>query len=265
MIFDTHAHYDDPSFLEDREELLQALAPAGVGRVINVGCCVASSFSCVEMARQYDFMYATVGVHPDDTADLSDEDLITLKALARKNLYRDGSAGKVVAVGEIGYDFYRDDHVEESVQRRWFEAQLEMANELDLPVIIHSRKAAQMTYDTLKAHKTGDGAGIMHCYGYSVEMARQYLNLGYYIGLGGVVTFKNARVAKEVAAYVPEDRLLIETDCPYISPTPLRGTRNDSRNLHYVVKALAEIRGVTEEEIERTTWENACRLYRIEA
>ena len=263
MIFDTHAHYNDPSFSEDRDELLKALGPAGVGRVVNIGCCVESSFDCVDLARRYDFIYATVGVHPDDCADLSDEDLITLKDLARKNLYREGGSGKVVAIGEIGYDLYRDDHVDEQVQQHWFEAQLEMANELDLPVVIHSRKAALRTLETLRALKTGDRAGVMHCYGYSVEMARDFLNMGYYIGLGGVVTFKNARVAKEVAAYVPEDRLIIETDCPYISPVPLRGTRNDSRNLHYVVQALAEIRGVTEEEIERTTWENACRMYGI--
>ena len=262
MIFDTHAHYNDPAFDPDREELLQSFLPAGVGRVVNIGCCVESSLDCVALSRQYDFIYATVGVHPDDTGALTEADIETLRALALENLYREGR-GKVVAVGEIGYDLYRDEHVEEGIQRKWFEAQLELSNELALPAVIHSRSAAQRTYDTLKAMKTGERAGIMHCYGYSVEMARLFLDLGYYIGLGGVVTFKNARVAKEVAAYVPSDRLVIETDCPFISPVPFRGQRNDSRNLHYVVRALAEIRGVTEEEIERTTWENACRLYGI--
>ena len=264
MIFDTHAHYNDPAFDPDREELLKSFLPAGVGRVVNIGCCVESSSDCVELSRQYDFIYATVGVHPDETAELSDADMDTLRRLALDNLYREGR-GKVVAIGEIGYDFYRDDHVDEEVQKKWFAAQLELANELDLPAVIHSRSAAQRTYDMLRTLKTGDRAGIMHCYGYSVEMARLFLNLGYYIGLGGVVTFKNGRVAKEVASYVPADRLLIETDCPFISPVPYRGQRNDSRNLHYVVKALSELRGVSEEEIERTTWENACRLYGIEA
>ena len=264
MIFDTHVHYNDPAFDPDREELLKSFLPAGVGRVVNIGCCVESSFDTVKLAEQYDFMYATVGVHPDDVGGLTEEDIRKLRDLALKNLYREGK-GKVVAIGEIGYDLYHDDHVDETLQKKWFEAQLELANELDLPAVIHSRSAAQRTYETLKALRTGERAGIMHCYGYSVEMARQFLNLGYYIGLGGVVTFKNARVAKEVAAYVPADRLLIETDCPFISPVPLRGQRNDSRNLHYVVRALAEIRGVTEEEIEQTTWDNACRLYGIEA
>ena len=235
MIFDTHAHYNDPAFDPDREELLKSF-PA------------ASSFDCVELSRQYDVIYAAVGVHPDDVAELGDKDIDTLRRLARENLYREGR-GKVVAIGEIGYDLYHDDHVDEALQRKWFEAQLELANELELPAVI----------------RTGERAGIMHCYGYSVEMARLFLNLGYYIGLGGVVTFKNGRVAKEVAAYVPADRLLIETDCPFISPVPYRGQRNDSRNLHLVVKALSELRGVSEEEIERTTWENACRLYGIEA
>jgi TatD DNase family protein len=264
MIFDTHAHYNDPAFDPDREELLKSFPAAGVGRVVNIGCCVDSSFDCVKLSEKYDFIYAAVGVHPDDVAELGDKDIDTLRRLARENLYREGR-GKVVAIGEIGYDLYHDDHVDEALQRKWFEAQLELANELELPAVIHSRSAAQRTYDTLKALRTGERAGIMHCYGYSVEMARLFLNLGYYIGLGGVVTFKNGRVAKEVAAYVPADRLLIETDCPFISPVPYRGQRNDSRNLHLVVKALSELRGVSEEEIERTTWENACRLYGIEA
>jgi len=255
MIFDTHAHYDDRQFDDDREAVLASLADAGVTRLVNVAADLKSVETTLRLAEKYDFIYAAVGVHPDGVPELTEADMELLRdrALSHK---------KAMAIGEIGLDYHWDD-VPPELQRKWFRRQLQLAKELELPVIVHSRDAAKDTYDILREEKTGEGAGIVHCYSYSTEMARQFLDLGYYIGLGGVLTFKNARVAKEVAAYVPKDRLVLETDCPYMAPTPYRGMRNYSGYLREVVNALSSLTGETPEEIEARTYENACRIYRL--
>ncbi len=260
MIFDTHAHYDDARYDSDREAVLASLPVSGIGRVVNVAADMDSVQSTLALSKKYDFIYAALGVHPDGIAALTEADMETIRSLAQENGLKRG--GHTAAIGEIGLDYY-DRELGPEIQKKWFIRQLELAKELDLPVIIHSREAAKDTYDILKSLYTGDGAGIIHCFSYSTEMARQFLDLGYYIALGGVVTFKNSRHAKEVAAYVPEDRLLLETDSPYLAPVPNRGKRNDSRNLHDVVPVIAALRGISEERLEEVTWENANRLYRI--
>lgn len=254
MIFDTHAHYDDSRFDGDREAVLTSLSFHKVTRVVNIAADMESVRTTLELADDYGFIYAAIGVHPDGVAELTEEDLNKLKALS--------AHPKVVAIGECGLDYYGRE-IPKETQIFWFERQLLLAKELDLPVIVHSREAAEDTLETVKRSYTGDRAGIIHCFSYGKEMAKAFLDLGYYIALGGVVTFKNSRKAKEVAAYVPEDRLLVETDCPYLAPVPLRGTRNFSGNLPYVLDTLAEIRGVDREKLEQATYENACRLYRL--
>lgn len=256
MIFDTHAHYDDQRFDEDREALLASLSQFNVGRVVNVAADMDSCKTTMALAKSHDFIYAAVGVHPDGIDTLTESDMELLKTYLKEK--------KVVALGEIGLDYYDRDEILPELQKKWFIRQLQVANEMDMPVIIHSRDAAKDTYDILKEYRTGEGAGIVHCFSYSKEMARQFLDLGYYIALGGVVTFKNGRNAKEVAAYVPSDRLLLETDSPYLTPVPFRGKRNDSTKLSYVVSEIAAIRKISEEALMEMTWENANRLYRIQ-
>ena len=277
MIFDTHAHYDDPRFDEDREDVIASLSSFGVGTVCNVGSDMESSRTTLALAKKYDFIYAAVGVHPESVGGMTDADLAALREMVIGERVEGSSAQeqiaqgaelyylpqrKIVAIGEIGLDYYWEE-VPHEVQREWFVRQLELANELDLPVVIHSRDAAKDTYDILRENRTGEGAGILHCFCYSREMARQFLDLGYDIGLGGVTTFKNGRVAKEVAEYVPLDRLVLETDCPYMAPEPYRGKRNFSGYLPYVVTAIAGIRGIPEEELIAATEENARRIFRI--
>lgn len=256
MIFDSHAHYDDARFDEDREELLMHLPKENVGRVVNIGADMPSSKTTYDLAQSYDYIYAAVGVHPSDTDKLVEKDMDTLAMYAKSE--------KVVAIGEIGLDYHWDDDPSKEIQEKWFRRQLDLAVSLNLPVAIHSRDAAE---DTMKILKEYDGRlknAVMHCFGYSAEMAAEYVKMGYYIGIGGVVTFKNGRKMKEVVAAVPMDRIVIETDCPYLSPEPNRGARNDSRNLKYVVSAVAQIKGISEEEVEKITWANACKLYGID-
>ena len=256
MIFDTHTHYDDHRYDEDREAVMASLSLSGVKRICNISADLESLKTTVELAHRYDFVYAAAGVHPDGIPELNEENLGLIREALRDP--------KVVAVGEIGLDYYYREGLPEDLQKYWFRRQLEIAAEADYPVVIHSRDAARDTYEILKEMKTGDGAGVMHCFCYSKEMARQFLDLGYYIGLGGVVTFKNAVKAKEVAAYVPEDRLLLETDCPYMAPVPHRGKRNQSGYLSYVAETIAALRGTTRERVEAFTYENANRFYRIQ-
>ena len=268
MIFDTHTHYDDHKYDEDREAVLASLSSYGVGKTVNVAADMESVYTTLELSKSHDFIYAALGVHPDGVGELTESDMDTLKALIERYALKDAKDPekpgdrKVVAVGEIGLDYCGRD-IPPEIQKKWFLRQLELSEETGLPVIVHSRDAAKDTLDILKARGKREGQGIIHCFSYSREMAREFLNLGYYIALGGVVTFKNGRVAKEVAAYVPEDRLLLETDCPYLSPVPHRGERNFSGNLQFVAETIAEIRGVSKEEIIEKTRENACRLYRI--
>lgn len=254
MIFDSHAHYDDEAFKEDRNSLLSSMQANGIGSIVNVGASIESSRSSIELAEAYDFIYASVGVHPSDTDELNEENYSELCKMMDNE--------KAVAVGEIGLDYYWDTPSRD-IQKKWFVRQLNTAMEKNKPVIIHSRDAAADTLDIMKAEKPWDQGGVIHCFSYSVEMAREYLNRGFYIGIGGVLTFKNAKKLKEVAEYAPLSQIVLETDCPYLAPVPNRGKRNSSLNLPYVAELLAEIKGITKEETERVTYENACKLYRI--
>ena len=254
MIFDTHAHYDDDAFDEDREALLSGMKDAGVEYIVNVGASMASSKRSLELAERYPFVYAAVGVHPDEVGELDDEKLLQLKEWSKHS--------KVKAIGEIGLDYYWDKEKHE-LQKHWFMRQMELAHERKLPMIVHSREAAKDTLDMVIAAKPLELSGIIHCYSYSVEQAREYLNMGYYLGIGGVLTFKNAKKLKEVAEYAPLSQIVLETDCPYLAPTPFRGKRNDSSKIAYVAEELAAIKQVSVEEVLRITNENGRKLYNI--
>lgn len=251
-MIDTHGHYDDKAFDEDREEVLYDLAAHGVCRVINSGSSLDSCKRTIELMEKYPFVYGSLGIHPCDTAELTEEDMDWLARQSRME--------KCVAIGEIGLDYYWDEP-ERETQRKWFARQLRLAQEAGLPVVIHSRDAAQDTVELMQAEHAEKSGGVIHCYSYSRELARSFLDMGFYIGVGGVVTFKNGKKLKETVEYIPMDRILLETDCPYLSPEPNRGKRNDSRNLKYVVDQIAQIKGLAEEEVERITTANALRLY----
>lgn len=251
MIFDTHAHYDDGQFDEDREELFASMAENGVGTIVNVSASYASCERVTDMVRDYPFLYAAVGVHPDEVGDLNEESFARMKALFTRE--------KVVAVGEIGLDYYWEKESHE-IQKKWFIRQLELAGELGLPVVIHSREAAADTMEIMKRYAKGL-KGVIHCYSYSREMAKEYVKMGFYIGVGGVVTFKNARKLKETVEEIPLESIVLETDCPYLAPVPYRGKRNNSAYIRYVAEEIAEIKGITYEEAVACTEENARRLY----
>ena len=255
MIFDTHAHYDDEAFDEDRDEVLTSLRKRGVGTVVNVGASMEGSRRSVSLSEQYEFVYSAVGVHPDEVGELREEDMEWMREQLQKP--------KVVAVGEIGLDYYWDKEGHD-LQKKWFLRQLKLAKELKKPVIIHSREAAADTMELLKANYHGEMPMVMHCYSYSLEMAREYRKMGLYLGIGGVLTFKNAKKLKETVLESPMEYLLLETDCPYLAPVPNRGKRNDSGMLKYVVQELAALKGITPEEAIRITEENARRFYGIQ-
>ena len=253
MLFDTHAHLDDRAFDEDREQLLASLPSQGLALVMNPGCSLESSRNTVKLAAEYDYIYAAVGSHPDVADEVNAEVLEEYRQLCRNN-------PKVKAIGEIGLDYYYED-IPREVQLKAFRMQMELARELGLPVIVHERDAHE---DGMKVvREFPDVKGVFHCYSGSAEMARQLVNEGWYIGFTGVLTFKNARKAVEVAASIPLDRIVLETDCPYMAPVPFRGKRNDPGKLCHMAEKLAEIRGVSVEEIHRITTENGRRLYRI--
>lgn len=257
MIFDTHTHYDDDQFDEDREALLNSLAENGVGAIANMGASMRGAKESVALAKKYPFAYAAVGIHPDHAKELNEAEFAVLKSLAAEE--------KVVAIGEIGLDYYWDS-TEREDQKYWFKRQLDLAMEKHLPVVIHSRDAAADTLEIMTEAYIASGrslTGVIHCFSYETEMAREYLKMDFYLGIGGVATFKNGRKLKEVIEAAPLEKLVLETDCPYLAPVPFRGKRNSSEKLQYVVSAIAEIKGVSEEEVERVTWENACRLYRL--
>lgn len=253
-IFDTHAHYDDESFDEDRDALLSSMQENGVGTIVNIAASMRSCRTTLELTEKYPFVYGVLGVHPSDTAELTEDDMEWIKAHS--------AAEKILAIGEIGLDYYWDEP-DRAIQKKWFVRQLQIAKETGLPVVIHSRDAAQDTLEIMKAEHKDTTGGVIHCFSYGVEMAREYLNMDYYLGVGGVLTFKNGKKLKEVVEYAPMDKIVLETDCPYLSPVPLRGKRNSSLNLPYVVEAMAEIKGMTPEEVIRVTRENAERLYHL--
>lgn len=253
MIFDSHAHYDAGKFDEDREELLASMQENGIGTIVNCGASLKSVTAVVELAERYPFMYAAVGLHPDEVGDLNEERFSFLREQCQKE--------KVVAVGEIGLDYYWD-HEAHEIQKKWFIRQLNLARELDLPVIIHSRDAAEDTLKIMKEHGRGL-RGVIHCFSYSKELAEEYVKIGFYIGIGGVVTFKNGKKLKEVAAEIPLDRILLETDCPYLAPEPYRGKRNSSLYIPYIAEEIANLKGITYEEVVKQTEENGMRLFGI--
>ena len=254
MIFETHAHYDDERFDQDRVELLGILRSRGISPVINVGASMASTRSSLALAREYDFIYAAVGVHPSETGELTEDDMRELLS------YADDS--KVAAIGEIGLDYYWGKEPEvQKRQQEWFVRQLDIAEKVNLPVIIHSRDAAEDTLDIMRKASARGIKGVIHCFSYSPEIAEEYIKLGYYIGVGGVVTFKNGKKLKETVQRVPFECILLETDSPYLAPEPFRGSRNDSMYLPYVVHEIARLLEITEDEVIKQTDANARALF----
>lgn len=252
MYFDSHAHYDDERFEEDRESLLESLKEKGVDFVVNAAADMSSCRTSLALAEKYAFIYSSIGVHPHDVKNLTEADLEEMKQLAAHR--------KVVAIGEIGLDYYYDNSPREA-QKTWFMKQLLLAKELDLPVIIHSREASQETFDLIV--ESGVKEGVIHCFSGSYELAKEYVKRGFYIGVGGSLTFKNARKTVEVVEGIDLNHILIETDCPYLTPVPHRGERNDSSYLKYVVEKIAEIKGISEDEVARISCQNAKLLFRI--
>ena len=255
MFIDSHAHLDDERFNEDRTELINSLKENKIDMVLNIGYDLESSRASVQLANEYSQIYAVIGVHPHDAQDVPEDYLDQLRELSKEE--------KVLAIGEIGLDFYYDNSPRET-QRKVFKEQIGLAKELNLPVVIHTRDADQETFEIIKeAVQNGGLRGVMHCYSGSVEMAREYLKLGFYISLGGPVTFKKARVPKEVAKAVPLNRLFIETDCPYLTPEPFRGRRNEPKYVAYTAETIAEIKGISIEELAEVTSRNVKELFEI--
>ena len=253
MLFDTHAHLNDPAFDPDREALMNGLAAKGVGLVMNAGCSLESSRDIVNMTAKYSWLYGSVGSHPDAADEVNEEVIEEYRRLCQNE--------KIKAIGEIGLDYYYED-IPREIQQKAFRMQMQLAKELDMPVIVHEREAHD---DGMRIVKEFPGVtGVFHCYSGSAEMARQLVKMGWYIGFTGVLTFKNARKAVETAASIPLDRIVIETDCPFMAPEPFRGKRNDPGYLYRMAERLAEIRGITVEEAAAATTENAKRLYRME-
>ena len=254
MLIDSHAHLDDRRFDRDRDRLIKSLKEFGVELVINPGADLSSSIKAVSLAEEYDNIYAAVGVHPHSAKEMDESTIGLLKSFTNRE--------KVIAIGEIGLDYYYDNSPRD-VQRKRFIEQLNLAKEVNLPVIFHSREANKDTFDILKEAQDGSLRGVMHCFSGSVEMAMEYIKLGFYISLAGPVTFKNARIPKEVAKAVPLDKLMIETDAPYLTPEPYRGKRNEPIYVRYVAGTIAELKGLTFEEVAKQTAENTKRLFNI--
>lgn len=254
LIFDTHAHYDDHAFDQDREELLASLRGHEIETVVNISANIQGVKDTLELMRKYPFIYGAVGVHPSETGELNDSLMLWLEEMARKP--------KVVAIGEIGLDYHWEEPKKE-LQKHWFIRQLILARKASLPVVIHSRDAAKDTLDIMKSERADEIGGVIHCFSYGVEMAKEYLDMGFYLGIGGVVTFSNGKKLKEVVAYMPMDKMVLETDSPYLAPAPNRGKRNSSLNLPYVVEAVSQLKGISPKEVIAITNENAKRLYQL--
>ena len=254
MIFETHAHYDDSRYDEDRDAVIASLNSHNIHRVINIGASIESTKTTLELADKYDFVYAAVGVHPSEVDCLNDESFKWLSEVADYE--------KTVAIGEVGLDYYWEkDEEARNNQKYWFKKQLELAREKQLPVVIHSRDAVEDTLDVMKQCHAEEIPGVVHCYSYSKEIAREFVKMGYYIGVGGVVTFKNAKKLKETVEDIPLERILLETDCPYMAPEPHRGKRNDSTYIPLIVKEIAGIKGIDEETVINVTRDNAYKLF----
>lgn len=261
-IFDTHAHYDDEDYDLDREELLAGFPSQGVLKVTNIGTGIASSKVTAAMTEKYENMYGVIGIFPSQVQELEEvldggnsKGIEELRQLAKNHK-------KIVAIGEIGLDYHYED-TDKKLQQKWFAGQMNLARELSLPIAVHSRDAAKDTIEIMRAENASEIGGVIHCYSYTKESARDFLNMGFYFGIGGVVTFKNAKKLKEAVEYIPLENIVLETDAPYLTPEPFRGKRNVSSHLTYVAKAIADLKGITEEEVYEATWKNAHAMYKI--
>jgi len=254
MIFETHAHYDDEAFEEDRDSLIRSLPEAGIGAVVNISSDLASVQKTIELTEKYPYVYGAAGIHPSNTGELTEESFAWLKEQCLHE--------KITAVGEIGLDYHWKEP-EKDIQKKWFERQLLLAQEIRLPVIIHSREAAKDTLDILKGVWKGDQKGIVHCFSYTKETAAEFLKFDFYFGIGGVITFPNAKKLKEAVSWLPMERIVLETDSPYLAPVPNRGKRNSSLNLPYIIEEIARIKGISCEEITEITRQNGEELFGI--
>lgn len=254
MIIDSHAHYDDEEFNIDRDSILCSMQENGIEKIINVGANIKGSKASIELSKKYPFVYAAIGVHPSDVGELNEEKI--------NWLFESSNHEKVVAIGEIGLDYHYED-TDKELQKKWFLEQMHLAKRVNKPIIIHSREAALDTITIMKEANAQEIGGVVHCYSYTKESARDYLNMGYYFGIGGVLTFKNAKKLVEAVEYIPLDRILLETDCPYLAPEPYRGKRNSSLYLPFVVEKMAQIKGVSEKDIIEITTNNTKKLFRI--
>ncbi|MDR5659206.1 TatD family hydrolase [Serpentinicella sp. ANB-PHB4] len=254
MLFDSHAHLDDRRFDKDREQVIEAAKNQGVKYILNVGADVSSSVAAVNLAKKYNMIYAAVGVHPHEAKTMDEDTIDILKSLSGNE--------KVVAIGEIGLDFHYDNSPRD-IQRKWFKKQIELAKEVNLPIIIHDREANGEVFKILMEHKAWETGCVLHCYSGSVELAKEYIKKGIYISLAGPVTFKNAKKTYEVAKEIPLEHLLIETDCPYLAPVPKRGKRNEPAFVQYVADTIAQAKGIDVEAVMETTANNAKRLFKI--
>mgnify|MGYP004559613351 FL=1 len=256
-IFDSHAHYDDEKFNEDREEVIKSIYEEGITKCINIGCDIKTSENSIKLSEKYDFIYATCSIHPSEIPQTEQElwkQLVKIKEMAKINK-------KVVGIGEIGLDYHwNKDNIE--LQKKAFIEQINIANELNLPISIHTRDAIDDTIEIIRNYKVNKN-GVLHCCPFNRELVKQGLQAGYYIAFGGTSTFKNSKNANEIIEMVPIGKILVETDSPYLAPEPLRGTRNDSRNLKYVIAKLANVKGISEEEMAKATYINACKLFNI--
>lgn len=250
--FDSHAHYNDEKFEEDRNELIKNMYGQGITKIINAGYSLESSKKALQIADNYDFMYTTVGISPNDIEDFKKEDLIEIENLAKNK--------KVVAVGEIGLDYHWNTENKE-LQKQIFISQIEIANKLELPIVIHTREAIYDTLDILKNKIQSIKKGVFHCCPLNIDLVREGLKLGYYISFAGPITFKNSKNADEIIKMVPLNKMLIETDSPYLCPEPLRGKRNDSRNLKYIAQKIADVREITIEDVSKITYNNANKIF----
>lgn len=291
QIFDTHAHLNDDSFSSDRDNLIREMSESGITAFTEIGFDMPSSRKALELAGKYSNVYAAVGFHPDHSDQCRDEDIAEIRSMVKKDSGDSGhgSSGnkerKIVAIGEIGLDYHytragiierahesgkvpdpeelKNADPEAEIQKQTFSRMLKLALELQLPINVHSRDAAKDTYDMIVAEHGYENGGIIHCFGYSLEMAKLYAKLGMCVGIGGVVTFKNSKKIKEVVSGIPIENIVLETDCPYMAPVPVRGSRNDPTNLIYVAEKIAELKGMKPEDVIRITTENAQRVYRI--
>ena len=252
MIFDSHSHYDDEKFNSDREELLSSLKDKNVYKIVDVSASLESVSRIIELTKKYDFIYGAVGIHPDEVGSLDDDKMKYLEDCA--------ALDKIVAIGEIGLDYYWDE-APRDIQKKWFQAQIDLAKKLNKPIIIHSRDACNDTMEILRKSENADIKAVMHCFSYSKETAYELIDMNFMFGIGGVVTFKNAKKLKEAVECIPMERILLETDCPYLAPEPYRGTRNDSSLIKYVIDKIAEIKNISSADVEETAWNNTMRFY----